>query len=94
MATTRGRTLGDYAIGDDAGFQDTTGSKVTQRAGPVAWERRVQARQFLLQRGADHVRARLRHQRVQGGRRRDRGGRRRDRDEGRPPSIAFCAICG
>ena len=34
--------------------------------------------QFLLQRGADHVRARLRHQRVQ-------GGRRRDRDEGRPP---------
>ena len=35
-------------------------------------------RQFLLQRGADHVRARLRHQRVQ-------GGRRRDRDEGRPP---------
>ena len=36
-------------------------------------------RQFLLQRGADHVRARLRHQRVQ-------GGRRRDRDERRPPN--------
>ena len=34
--------------------------------------------EFLLQRGADHVRARLRHQRVQ-------GGRRRDGDEGRPP---------